>query len=233
MDFSTKTAKGVFWGGTLSSLALFLVLTVDTQRQIGALTHADKLDEQVVAGKRVFQKYNCNNCHTMLGFGGYYAPDMTRVYGRIGADGIRNAVLHPEKTFAGSNRKMPAQGVSPEEAEQLVAFFRWTHEIDNNGWPPQDEQHRKTKAGGLVVSTGLTPGAALVQTSGCLNCHAVQGVGGKSGPSFDHIGAQKTAEEIAKYIQNPAAVNPNAQMPGQDLSPEALNQVAEFLARQR
>jgi nitric oxide reductase subunit C len=41
-----------------------------------------------VAGKRVWQKYNCNDCHTILGFVGYYAPDMTKVYTRVGRMGI-------------------------------------------------------------------------------------------------------------------------------------------------
>ncbi|MFN2128464.1 MAG: cytochrome C, partial [Anaerolineales bacterium] len=77
---SEKSAKIIFYGGTLISAILFLYLTFDTHRQVGVLTHADKLSENVVAGKRVFQKYNCNDCHTILGFGGYYAPDLTKVY---------------------------------------------------------------------------------------------------------------------------------------------------------
>ena len=69
-----RTAKLVFWVGTLASAVLFLALTWDTHGQFDALTHADKLSEQVVEGKRVFEKRNCNDCHTILGFGGYYAP---------------------------------------------------------------------------------------------------------------------------------------------------------------
>jgi nitric oxide reductase subunit C len=55
---STKLAKLIFYGGTLTSALLFLFLTFDTHQQISALTHAEKLSERVVAGKRVFQKYN-------------------------------------------------------------------------------------------------------------------------------------------------------------------------------
>ncbi len=75
----------LFVGGTLISLAVFAGMTWDTHRQVAALTHADKLSEQVVAGKHVWQDKECNLCHTILGFGGYYAPDLTRVYKRIGA----------------------------------------------------------------------------------------------------------------------------------------------------
>ena len=81
---SWKTAKLIFYIGTLVSLVLFLGLTVDTHRQVETLSHADKLSPQVVAGKKVWHKYNCNDCHTILGFGSYYAPDMTKVYWRIG-----------------------------------------------------------------------------------------------------------------------------------------------------
>jgi nitric oxide reductase subunit C len=48
---SERVAKLIFWIGTLSSLALFLALTIDTTRQFASLTHADRLDEQVVVGK--------------------------------------------------------------------------------------------------------------------------------------------------------------------------------------
>ena len=101
MAFNKKGAKWIFWIGTLSSLILFLVLTVDTHRQVKVLTHAENLSEQVVQGKRVWQKYNCNDCHTILGFGGYYAPDMTKVYTRIGKEGIRQTVktLWQEKSI--------------------------------------------------------------------------------------------------------------------------------------
>jgi len=43
---STKLAKWIFYGGTLSSALLFLILTWDTHRQIDTLTHADKLSRQ-------------------------------------------------------------------------------------------------------------------------------------------------------------------------------------------
>ncbi len=71
---SKKAAFWFFLIGTLSSAALFLVLTFDTHRQVKVLTNADRLSDEVVAGKKVWEKYNCNDCHTILGFGGYYGP---------------------------------------------------------------------------------------------------------------------------------------------------------------
>ena len=51
-----KIAFWIFLIGTLSSAAVFLGATYDTHRQVGALANADKLSDQVVAGKRAFEK---------------------------------------------------------------------------------------------------------------------------------------------------------------------------------
>src|SRR3989304_6896700 len=140
MTLNRSTAKLILFVGTLTSLILFLILTVDTHRQVKVLTRAENLSEQVVEGKRVWQKYNCNDCHTILGFGGYYAPDMTKVYRRIGKEGIEQVVKKPEVAFAKSWRKMPQQKLQDKEVENLVAFFKWVSEIDTNDWPPQDSK---------------------------------------------------------------------------------------------
>src|SRR5512143_2060764 len=100
MTLTSRAAKWVFWGGTLVSVAVFGVLTLDTHRQLAALTHADRLSDEVVAGKHAFERYNCNDCHTILGFGAYYAPDLTRAYTRIGPDAIERRLREPQVVFA-------------------------------------------------------------------------------------------------------------------------------------
>jgi mono/diheme cytochrome c family protein len=37
-----------------------------------------------VDGRRVFQAYNCMGCHTIVGNGAYYGPDLTDLYRRAG-----------------------------------------------------------------------------------------------------------------------------------------------------
>ena len=229
------TRKMAFWiliAGTASSAALFLLLTWDTHRQVVALSHADQLSENVVDGKRAFEKYNCNDCHTILGFGAYYAPDLTKVVKRIGEDGIRYRVKSPEKAFEKSWRKMPHQGVSDAEVENLVAFFKWIGEIDNGDWPPQDSNKRMTRGEEMMVSTaGVSAGAAVFKARGCMNCHSLHGEGGSFGPALDHVGRNLTIEQIEHYVKDPKSMNPNALMPPQkDLSEKELESVASFLA---
>ena len=229
------TKKVAFWIlvlGTVSSSILFLAATWDTHRQVVALSNVDKLSDRVVAGKAAFQKYNCNDCHTILGFGAYYAPDLTRVVQRIGEDGIRYRVKNPEKAFAKSWRKMPNARASDAEIDDMIAFFRWVGEINNNDWPPQDSKKRLSRGEqAMVASAGVSPGAAVFQTKGCMNCHALHGTGGTFGPALDTVGRTLSVEQIEHYVRDPRSVNPKAMMPPQkDLTNRELEEVAKFLA---
>ena len=227
-----KVAFWIFLLGTLSSAVLFLALTWDTQRQLVALSHADKIDARVVAGKRAFEKYNCNDCHTILGFGGYYAPDLTRVVQRIGEDGIRYRIKSPEQAFARSWRKMPNLHASDAEINDMVAFFKWVGEVNNNDWPPQDSKKRISRGEqAMVASVGVSPGAAVFQSKGCMNCHSLQGTGGTFGPALDTVGRNLSVEQIAQYVRNPKSADPKAMMPPQkELTDRELVEVAKFLS---
>jgi len=229
---SKKAAFWIFLVGTVSSAVLFLWLTWDTHRQVETLSHVDKLSDNVVAGKKVFEKYNCNDCHTILGFGGYYAPDLTKVVQRVGADGIRVRVKDPAKAFASSWRKMPNQRVSDAEIESLIAFFTWVGNVDNNDWPPQDSKQRLSRGEErMVAGVGVSPGAAVFQSRGCMSCHALRGTGGTVGPAMDTIGRKLNLAQIEQYIRNPKAVNSKAIMPPQTtLSEKEFKEVAAFLA---
>jgi len=228
---SHTAAKWIFWTGTLVSLALFLALTYDTHGQFAALTHADKLDDHVVAGKRAFQARNCNDCHTILGFGGYYAPDLTRVVARMGEDAIRRRLEHPEVAFADSYRKMPQQHLGAQEIEDLVAYLRWVGNIENHDWPPQDSPNRwKRSTERVLAGAALSPAAALVQQEGCLTCHTLAGSGESKGPRLEWIGARRDAAWIARYLGDPEKLAPGAQMPAFDgLSQGQREMIGEFI----
>ncbi len=223
---TTKVARWVFYLGTFSSLVLFLVLTVDTHRQIQTLTHADQLSPQVIAGKRVWHKYNCNDCHTILGFGAYYAPDLTRTYWRRGSEGIK-AVLRKPEQFT-SWRKMPRFPLSDQELDDLVAFLQWTSAIDTHDWPPQDVKYRA--AAGRAVTLGMSPGATLFQEKGCFACHQLYDTGGVLGPDLTHVGARLGYERIENILANPSAANPQATMPPPPLSDQERDELGHFLA---
>ena len=95
-------------------------------------------------GKLTLQAKNCINCHTILGNGAYYAPDLTKAWldPAWGAEVVReqlmiNFLLDPTSNARGfgTTRRMPKLGITEEEARGLVAFLKWTAAIDTNGFP--------------------------------------------------------------------------------------------------
>ena len=60
---SKSQARTFFLGGTGVFTAAFLALTVDSMRQVPALTKAENLTEEVVAGKGIWESNNCMGCH--------------------------------------------------------------------------------------------------------------------------------------------------------------------------
>jgi nitric oxide reductase subunit C len=226
-----RSAKLVFWAGTLTSLALFLALTVDTHSHFDALTHADRLDEAVVSGKRAFERHNCNDCHTILGFGGYYAPDLTRAYARMGEETVRARLERPEQVLAASFRKMPQQHVPAAEVTAIVGFLRWVSDIENHDWPPQDSVARwKASTRRLLAGAALSPGAALVQQENCLACHALGDAGEPLGPRLEWIGSRRDVAWVSTYLADPQRFAPGTSMPAYGGLPAAQRQaIAEFV----
>ncbi len=98
----------------------------------------------VTLGKLTVQAKNCMNCHTLLGNGAYYAPDLTKAWldpGWVNED-LREQLMvqflmDPEnnaRTF-GTGRRMPNLGITEKEAHGIVAFLKWMSSIDTNGFP--------------------------------------------------------------------------------------------------
>ena len=89
-------AKIFFLGGTgLFSIA-FLALTVDSLGQVPARSHESDLSAAAIRGKTIWDKNNCMGCHTILGEGAYYAPELTKVVDRRGKEWIRAFLKDPE-----------------------------------------------------------------------------------------------------------------------------------------
>ncbi|WP_198243602.1 c-type cytochrome [methane-oxidizing endosymbiont of Gigantopelta aegis] len=100
--------------------------------------------ELINLGKLTIQAKNCMNCHTLLGNGAYYAPDLTKAWldQGWGTSASREALMlqflqNPEKyarTY-GTNRKMPQLGITEQEAKGIIAYLKWMSTIDTNGFP--------------------------------------------------------------------------------------------------
>ena len=131
---SKNGAKYFFVIGTLFFGSIFLGLAYDTLKQIPAITKSQNITPQVAHGKHLFDRSNCMGCHTLLGEGGYYAPELTKIYETKGEDWIRQMLIDPEAVYPGA-RKMVKYNFTTEEQDALIAFLKWIGEIETNGYP--------------------------------------------------------------------------------------------------
>jgi len=130
---SKKQARAFFLGGTVVTFLIFIGLTIYSFSGEQDQSNYGKITEQIVRGKHLWEKNNCMGCHTLLGEGGYYAPELTKVIDRRGKGYIK-AVLMAPIPWQPNGRKMVAYGFSNEEAEDIIAFFDWIDDIDLNGF---------------------------------------------------------------------------------------------------
>ena len=79
---SKKQARAFFLGGTLVTFLAFIGLTIYSFSEPQDQTNHAAITEEVVRGKELWEANNCMGCHTILGEGGYYAPELTKVLDR-------------------------------------------------------------------------------------------------------------------------------------------------------
>lgn len=135
---SKSAARTFFLAGTFVCFGAFILLTIDTLNKIPSQTNSDKMTEQVIQGKHLWDSNNCMGCHTLLGEGAYYAPELTKVYSRRGPDFIKGMLTDPELYYPGQ-RKMVKYDFTDAEKEAFVEFFKWIDQMDLNGFPPEPD----------------------------------------------------------------------------------------------
>jgi len=136
--FTTSMARNVFYGGTVFFFLLFLALTFDTTGTLPKRDNRQNLTEQVVAGKKIWETRNCIGCHTLLGEGAYFAPELGNVYTRRGPEFIKGWIK-AQPTGAPGRRQMPQFNLTDKELDDLVAFLKYASEINSAKWPPNIE----------------------------------------------------------------------------------------------
>ena len=136
--FTKSMARNIFYGGAVFFFLLFLALTFDTMSALPERDNRQNLTEKVALGKLVWEENDCIGCHTLLGEGAYYAPELGNVYTRFGNS--KQAIIgfiksRPVDGIPG-RRSMPQFNLSDEELEGLAEFLKYTSEINTNNWPP-------------------------------------------------------------------------------------------------
>ncbi len=136
--FTKQMARNMFYGGAAFFALLFVAIVFHTERQTPTRSNAQAITPAVVAGKKIWETRNCIGCHTLLGEGAYFAPELGNVYKRRGGEFIK-AWIKSQPTGAPGRRQMPQFNLTEQQLDDLVEFLKWTGEINTEKWPPNIE----------------------------------------------------------------------------------------------
>lgn len=203
-----------------SVLALLIVTAL-----VGVTWRSRDLPAGVAAGETVWRVNGCENCHTLLGEGGSFAPDLTHIYSQRGDSYLREFLLNPE-SFHPNQRVMPRLGLTRSETDDVLAFLKWIDE-QNSAFPPR--AINVSGGGNLAAAAPASAQSASSPPSGtpaeqgrywfshppamCSTCHSLEPNVVVVGPSLAGVASRAAArvpgEDAATYLRT-SIVNPSA-----------------------
>lgn len=187
--------------GTAVCTLIFIGLTVHSHRTVVAREHSQEIDDEVRRGLRVWSVFNCENCHTLLGEGAYFAPDLTHIVKQRGRPYLKVFLENPSAFYSEEQhgRLMPRLGLTEQQIDDVLGFLDWVGGIDTQGWPPRPIRVTgvPTQLPGVTTGAGagdaLSRGRRVFDGAGCSACHSVEPGVALVGPSL--AGVARTAAE--------------------------------------
>jgi len=199
-------------GAAILVIAL-VVLTSLGLRDTPANVDVDRWSARAVAGRVLARADRCTACHTE----GRHAPAVSATRVTRDDEWVRAHVMDPE-TIAPGFRTPPAGALRKLEALAIVAYARQLRSgAREPAIAPRDE-------------TALT-----VFATRCSGCHVLDGEGGEDGPDLSRIGKKHGANRLHRWISDPVAIDPYADMPSfkNRLTGGEMDAIVAFLAARR
>ena len=136
--FTKSMARNVFYGGSVFFFLLLVVLTFDTHKQLPQRDNRGAITEVVARGKLVWEQNNCVGCHSLLGEGAYFAPELGNAYVRYGnnTEALKAFIKSRPADGIPGRRSMPQFNLSEEDLEAVAQFLKYVSEINTAKWPP-------------------------------------------------------------------------------------------------
>jgi nitric oxide reductase subunit C len=193
---------------------MFAYLTPVTLAYINQSNHLENgkaVPADVVRGKQVIHKYVCMDCHTILGDGTQYAPELGRA--AISRDDAFLQAYVKNASGINPSSGMPAfKHMTDQEAQDLVAFLNFTSKVNlpedlwaemkanhdpydprayeektnpffRSYWPPRPMSADKKAAAPATTSADplVAEGAKLFHQNKVASCNTCHKVGGEGG----------------------------------------------------
>ncbi len=174
----------------LYALLLFAAVSCGNTGQKDTVTASTgNLPDSIIVGKKLFEA-TCVRCHGMDG-SGLTGPSLKRP--RLAhAPDLAGFIQTVELGIAGTG--MPSNwAYSDSDCYHLYAYLGY---LRNKG--------KETPTGDTAM------GRVVFNTSGCLNCHMMNGQGVGIGPDLSEIGASRSPSNLRQSIVDPAAELPGS-----------------------
>ncbi len=137
----------------------------------------------VASGAKTFRSH-CSACHGLKGEGGR-GPNLASGEFYRGSSDI-DLLNNISNGIPGT--EMPGLFYSPDRIWQLVAYIRSLN-----------------AAASAPTAGDPARGAVLFRSTGCFQCHLVNGEGGRLGPDLTHIGQIRSPEHLRQSVIDPNA----------------------------
>ncbi|KOR27471.1 cytochrome C, partial [Achromatium sp. WMS3] len=129
-SFTKENARNIFYGGTVFFLLLFLNLAFNTSVLLPKQERYEntKIKQQVAFGKVLWDNNNCIGCHSFLGDGAYFAPELGNIYQRYNnnIDGIKRFIRSRPDDGIILRRSMPQFNFTEGKLDALAEFLKYS-----------------------------------------------------------------------------------------------------------
>lgn len=196
-------------GGFVLGLAAVVTLTVLGGMDNPATAATSGWNVQELAGVALIDSTGqCTKCHSTTSV---IADPIEGGHISRPADWLATHVVDPE-VIAPGIRQPPE--TNPQNTAAILAALA------------------QLRSGPAPTLDPTTRAAAVLFTQNCFGCHRIGGVGGDEGPDLTHVGSKYDAASIAKRVNNPVDVKPDAEMPpfGGKLSADQIQTLAGWVA---
>lgn len=194
----------------------------------------------------IFTKQNCANCHSIGSVGGCLAPRLDGISSRRSGDFVLSRISSDAKSIKrfASLYPYPELLVHPRLAAadaKLITAFLLKLPADKNGLSGAahkvSAQAKVEPELGKVSNSTIAAGRELLNSQGCLACHAVGVVGGQFAPRLDGIAKRRSPAYVYDRVRSSEFLKPSGDeyqgkgvlMPPNSLSDEQARQLSAFL----
>jgi cytochrome c2 len=126
---------------------------------------------------------------------------------------------------------MPRFPLSKSQSRQISYFLKSLTGDSFYETPMQMQSGlaKKVEIDLVPQGTALSDGESALYRQQCLSCHKFGQVDGRVGPDLTYIGAQRDADYLSAFLDNPTRLIPGAAMPRIPMDESAEKSLVQFL----